>query len=83
MEGTVAGSTEFSGRQVEGVDAGEYRSEFSYLSEPWTLEGPRGVRGVRGVLGVGAEKRGVAGEGRMPAPLLLGGALFDMKGVWV
>lgn len=41
------------------------------------------MRGVRGVLGVGAEKRGVAGEGRMPVPLLLGGALFDMKGVWV
>lgn len=41
------------------------------------------MRGVRGVRGVGAEKRGVAGEGRMPAPLLLGGALFDMKGVWV
>lgn len=73
----MAGSTEFSGRQVEGVDAGEYRSEFSYLTEPWMLEGPRGVRGV------GAEKRGVAGEGRMPAPLLLGGALLDMKGVWV
>lgn len=34
MEGTVAGSTEFSGRQVEGVDAGEYSSEFSYFSEP-------------------------------------------------
>lgn len=38
---------------------------------------------MRGVRGVGAEKRGVAGEGRMPAPPLLGGALFDMKGVWV
>lgn len=38
---------------------------------------------MRGVRGVGTEKRGVAGEGRMPAPLLLGGALLDMKGVWV
>lgn len=79
----MAGSTEFSGRQVDGVDAGEYRSELSYLSEPWILAGPRGVLGVRGVRGVGAEKRGVAGEGRMPVPLLLGGALFDMNGVWV
>lgn len=82
----MAGSTEFRGRQVEGVEAGEYRSEFSYLREPCTLDGPPaplGVRGVRGVLGVGAEKRGVAGEGRMPAPLLLGGALLDMKGVCV
>ena len=53
----------------------------SYLSDPWTLDGPRGVLGVRGVRGVGTEKRGVAGEGRMPVALLLGGALVDMKGV--
>lgn len=79
MDCTVAGSTEFNGRQVEGVEAGEYKSEFSYFTEPWTLAGPpqpRGVRGVLGVLGVGAEMRGVAGDGRTPAPLLLGGALF-------
>lgn len=37
------------------------------------------MRGVRGVRGVGAEIRGVAGEGKMPAPLLLGGALLDIK----
>lgn len=68
---------------MEGVEAGEYRSELSYFIDPWALAGPRGVRGVRGVLGVGAEKRGVAGEGRIPAPLLLGGALLDCIGVWV
>lgn len=83
MDGTVAGSTELRGLQVEGVEAGEYRSEFSYLRDPWTLAGPLGVRGVRGVRGVGAEKRGVAGDGRILVPLLLGGALLDKNGVWV
>lgn len=86
MEGTVAGSTEFRGRHVEGVEAGEYKSEFSYLTEPWALAGPPAPRGVRGVLGVlGVGKRGVEGEGRIPAPLLLGGALLGgiPNGVWV
>ncbi len=80
MEGTVAGSTEFKGLQVEGVESGESRGQSSRISaSPGRWQGPLGVRGVRGVRGVGAEIRGGGREGRMPAPLLLGGALLDIK----
>lgn len=71
---------------MDGVEAGEYKSEFSYLTEPWALAGPPAPRGVLGVLGVlGVGNLGVDGEGRIPAPLLLGGALLGgiPKEVWV
>lgn len=71
---------------MEGVDAGEPWSVLSYLTDPCPLAvpPPLGVLGVLGVRGVGTEKRGVAGEGNTPAPLLLAGAaLFSVTGVLI
>lgn len=82
----MAGSTELRGRVVEGVEAGEPWSVLSYFTEPWPLAvpPPLGVLGVLGVRGVGTEKRGVAGDGKTPAPLLLAGAaLLSVTGVFI
>lgn len=68
--GRGRGSTELRGRLVEGVETGELSSVPSCFTEPCpelVVLIPLGVRGVRGV---GTEKRGVAGDGRMPTVVL-------------
>lgn len=66
----ASGSTELRGRLVEGVDAGELSSVPSCFTEPCPELAALMPRGVRGVRGVGTEKRGVAGDGRMPTVVL-------------
>lgn len=68
--GRAKGSTELRGRLVEGVETGELNSVPSCFTEPCPEPAALIPRGVRGVRGVGTEKRGVAGEGRMPTVVL-------------
>ena len=68
--GRARGSTELRGRLVEGVETGELSSVPSCFTEPCPELAALMPRGVRGVRGVGTEKRGVAGDGRMPAVVL-------------
>lgn len=69
--GRARGSTELRGRLVEGVETGELSSVPSCFTEPCPELAVLIPRGVRGVLGVGTEKRGVAGDGRMPVVVLV------------
>lgn len=68
--GRARGSTELRGRLVEGVETGELSSVPSCFTEPCPELAALIPRGVRGVRGVGTEKRGVAGDGRMPTVVL-------------
>lgn len=55
---------------MEGVETGELSSVPSCFTEPCPELAVFIPLGVRGVRGVGTEKRGVAGDGRMPVVVL-------------